>query len=72
MQAINKSFLKNMIVHAQHRTMATATGSIRDRFEHAYIARTAALAKVSKKVIVKMILCKYQTHGGTLMGRKMS
>jgi len=37
-------------VHAQHRTMATATGSIRDRFEHAYVARTAALAKVPKKV----------------------
>jgi hypothetical protein len=50
MQAINKSFLKNMIVHAQHRTMATATGSIRDRFEHAYVARTAGLAKVPKKV----------------------
>jgi hypothetical protein len=30
--------------------MATATGSIRDRFEQAYLVRTAALGKVAKKV----------------------
>ncbi len=46
---IAKSFLTKMIVPAQARNMATAT-AIRDKFESAYIARTAALAKVAKKV----------------------
>jgi hypothetical protein len=45
----NKSLLSKMIVPAYARSMATAT-VIRDKFEAAYIARTASLNKVVKKV----------------------
>lgn len=45
----NKTLLTRFIVPAHARTMSTATASIRDRFEHAYVARTAALNKVQKK-----------------------
>lgn len=38
-----------MIVPAHARSMATATGSIKDRFEAAYQARTESLKKVQKK-----------------------
>lgn len=45
----NKTLLTKFIVPAQVRTMSTASVSIRDRFEKAYVARTAALSKVHKK-----------------------
>lgn len=45
----NKSLLSKMMVNAQARTFATATGSIGDRFEAAYQARTESLNKVQKK-----------------------
>ena len=50
MLAKSTSFLQRMMVPAQARTMATATGSIKDRFEAAYQARTESLGKVTKKV----------------------
>jgi hypothetical protein len=45
----NKTLLTKFIVPAQARTMSTASASIRDRFEQAYVARTAALSKTQKK-----------------------
>jgi hypothetical protein len=44
----NKSHLMKMLVPAQARAFASA-GSISDRFEAAYQARTASLNKVQKK-----------------------
>jgi len=41
--------LTKFIVPAHARAMSTASVSIRDRFEKAYVARTAALNKVQKK-----------------------
>lgn len=46
---VNKSHLMRMIVPAQARCMASATHTIKDRFEAAHQARTAALNKVQKK-----------------------
>ena len=45
----NKTLLTKFIVPAQARTMSTASVSIRDKFEEAYLARTAALNKTQKK-----------------------
>jgi hypothetical protein len=45
----SKSLLQRMIVPAQARALATATGSINDRFEAAYQSRRADLNKVEKK-----------------------
>ena len=46
---VNKSHLMRMIEPDQARCMASATHTIKDRFETAYQARTAALNKVQKK-----------------------
>lgn len=45
----NKTLLTKFLVPAHARAMSTASASIRDRFESAYVTRTASLSKVQKK-----------------------